>query len=209
MAGWNMKYPYVNDEVLNLDWVINKVKQLDQDMTELEARVLAAALAATKEYVDEEMASIRSDFDDLSREVGELRNYFDERVADLQGDYDRFINAVRIQLDLMTARINQLEANIRASIEGVNALTDLKIEQNNEYILERVAEGIVNVKVLNYFTGEYVTIQQMLDYLSQFHLDDPITYTELASANIDYDSLAALGINYTQLATSGKSYILP
>lgn len=209
MAGWNIKYPYVNDEVLNLDWVITKVKQLDQDMTELEARVLAAALAATKEYVDEEMASIRSDFDDLSREVGELRNYFDERVADLQGDYDRFINAVRIQLDLMTARINQLEANIRASIEGVNALTDLKIEQNNEYILERVAEGIVNVKVLNYFTGEYVTIQQMLDYLSQFHLDDPITYTELASANIDYDSLAALGINYTQLATSGKSYILP
>lgn len=209
MIGWNTKYPYVNDEILNLDWVITKVKQLDQDMTELEARVLAAALAATKEYVDEEMASIRSDFDDLSREVGELRNYFDERVADLQGDYDRFINAVRIQLDLMTARINQLEANIRASIEGVNALTDLKIEQNNEYILERVAEGIVNVKVLNYFTGEYVTIQQMLDYLSQFHLDDPITYTELASANIDYDSLAALGINYTQLATSGKSYILP
>lgn len=209
MIGWNTKYPYVNDEILNLDWVINKVKQLDQDMTELEARVLAAALAATKEYVDEEMASIRSDFDDLSREVGELRNYFDERVADLQGDYDRFINAVRIQLDLMTARINQLEANIRASIEGVNALTDLKIEQNNEYILERVAEGIVNVKVLNYFTGDYVTIQQMLDYLSQFHLDDPITYTELASANIDYDSLAALGINYTQLATSGKSYILP
>lgn len=209
MIGWNTKYPYVNDEILNLDWVITKVKQLDQDMTELEARVLAAALAATKEYVDEEMASIRSDFDDLSREVGELRNYFDERVADLQGDYDRFTNAVRIQLDLMTARINQLEANIRASIEGVNALTDLKIEQNNEYILERVAEGIVNVKVLNYFTGEYVTIQQMLDYLSQFHLDDPITYTELASANIDYDSLAALGINYTQLATSGKSYILP
>ena len=209
MAGWNIKYPYVNDEVLNLDWVITKVKQLDQDMNELEARVLAAALAATKEYVDEEMASIRSDFDALSREVGELRNYFDERVADLQSDYDTFINAVRIQLDLMTARINQLEANIRASIEGVNALTDLKIEQNNEYILERVAEGIVNVKVLNYFTGEYVTIQQMLDYLSQFHLDDPITYTELASANIDYDALAALGINYTQLATSGKTYILP
>jgi hypothetical protein len=207
--GWNIKYPYQNDEILNLDWVINKVKELNKNMDELEARVLAAALAATKEYVDEEMASIRRDFDALSDEVANMRIYFDQKVADLQSQYDTFINAVRIQLDIMTRRIDAFSEEIRNDIIGVNALTDLKIEQNNEYILERVAEGIVNVKVLDYFTGEYVTVQQMFDTLAQLHLENPISYTQLAAANIDYDSLAALNMTYTELAIKGKSFIDP
>ena len=66
MIPWNIKYPVQNGEMINLDWIINKVKELDQSLDDLEARVLAAALAATKEYVDEEMAGIRSDFADLS-----------------------------------------------------------------------------------------------------------------------------------------------
>lgn len=207
--GWNIKYPYQNDEILNLDWVINKVKELNKNMDDLEARVLAAALAATKEYVDEEMASIIRDFNALSDEVADMRVYFDEKVADLESQYDTFINAVRIQLDVMTRRIDAFSEEIRNEIIGVNALTDLKIEQNNEYILDRIAEGIINVKVLNYFTGEYVTVQRMFDTLAQLHLENPISYTQLAAANIDYTSLAALNMTYTELAIKGKSFIDP
>jgi hypothetical protein len=138
-----------------------------------------------------------------------MRIYFDQKVTDLQSQYDTFINAVRIQLDIMTRRIDAFSEEIRNDIIGVNALTDLKIEQNNEYILERVAEGIVNVKVLDYFTGEYITVQQMFDTLAQLHLDNPISYTQLAAANIDYTSLAALNMTYTELAIKGKSFIDP
>lgn len=211
MSGfpWNIKYPVSNDEMINLDWILNKVKELDKNMDELEQRVLEAALKATKEYVDEEMAQIRSEFNDLSIEVANLRIYFDDKIDELQDDYDTFVNSVRNELNRMTRRIEDFEATVQGEIIGVNALTDLKIEQNNEYILDRVAEGIVNVRVLNYFSGELVTIQQMFDTLAQLHLDNPITYNELDSAAIDYNSLIALNMTYTELAIKGKSFIIP
>ncbi|MBQ5917354.1 MAG: hypothetical protein IIW92_02170 [Lachnospiraceae bacterium] len=209
MIPWNIKYPVQNGEMINLDWIINKVKELDQSLDELEARVLEAALKATKEYVDEEMADIRREFADLSQQVVDLRNYFDEEVAALQEQYDTFTRAVDNSINRLVNRINAFEEDMRAAIIGVNALTDLKIEQNNEYIMEKIAEGVVNVRVINYFTGERVTVQEMFDTLAQLHLENPITYTELANSTISYAALAALNMTYTELAVKGNSFINP
>ena len=180
MIPWNVKYPTQNGEMINLDWIISEVKRLNQNLDELEVRVLAAALAATKEYVDGELATIREEFADLQQEMVDMRDYFDERVSDLQSDYNAFTNQVNQQIVLLTQRIADFDQTIKNDIIGVNALTDLKIQQNNEYILSEVAKGVVNVKVYNYFTGELVTVQQMFNTLAELHLENPITYTELA-----------------------------
>lgn len=209
MIPWNIKYPVQNGEMINLDWVISKVKELQTNLDELEARVLAEAIAATKEYVDAEMVSIRAEFQELSDEVASLRTYFDAKVDELEGDYEDFAAAVRTELDTMTLRIEAFERTVQNEIIGVNALTDLKIEANNEYILDEVAKGVVNVRVINYFDGSLVTVQQMFDTLAELHLENPITYTELASAGITYTALAALNMTYTELAIKGKSFINP
>lgn len=209
MIPWNIKYPVQNGEMINLDWIINEVKRLETNLDELEARVLEAALKATKEYVDEEMAGIRHDFAELSEEVASLRLYFDDKIVELQDQYDTFTRAVDNSINRLVNRINAFEEDMRAAIIGVNALTDLKIEQNNEYILEKIAEGVVNVRVINYFTGERVTVQQMFDTLAELHLENPITYTELANSSISYAALAALNMTYTELAVKGNSFINP
>ncbi len=209
MIPWNVKYPTQNGEMINLDWIISEVKRLNQNLDELEARVLAAALAATKEYVDGELATIREEFADLQREMVDMREYFDSRVSDLQSDYDAFTNQVNQQIILLTNRIADFDQTIKNDIIGVNALTDLKIQQNNEYILSEVAKGVVNVKVYNYFTGELVTVQQMFNTLAELHLENPISYTELAAASITYADLAALNMTYTELAIKGNSFINP
>lgn len=209
MIPWNIKYPVQNGEMINLDWVISKVKELQTNLDELEARVLAEAIAATKEYVDAEMVSIRAEFQELSDEVASLRTYFDAKVVELEGDYDNFAAAVRTELDTMTLRIEAFEQTVQNEIIAVNALTDLKIEANNEYILDEVAKGVVNVRVVNYFDGSLVTVQQMFDTLAELHLENPITYTELAAAGITYTALAALNMTYTELAIKGKSFINP
>lgn len=202
------KYPYSDYHELNLTWVIEKIQELNVNLTTLEERVKAETLEATKDYVDSRMADIISEFNALSNEVESLRLYFDNKVAELQGQYNIFIVAVRNQLDIMSARIEEFDQTIKNDIIGVNALTDLKIEQNNEYILEKVAEGLVNIKVVNYFTGQLTSVQDMFNYLSQFHLEDAISYSELAGANITYNDYVALHMTYTELAQKGKSFIL-
>ena len=209
MIPWNIKYPTQNGEMINLDWIISEVKRLNQNLDELEDRVLAAALAATKDYVDGELADIRAEFAELQRQMLEMQNYFDAKVLELQNDYSAFENYINNQVALLNARINDFDQTIKNDIIGVNALTDLKIQQNNEYILNKVAEGLVNLKVINYFTGEIVTVQDMFNTLAELHLENPITYTELANSAITYNDLAGLNMTYTELAIKGNSFINP
>lgn len=209
MLPWNIKFPTQNGEMINLDWIISEVKRLNQNLDELEARVLEAALKATKEYVDVELAEIRREFAELEADMVAMRAYFDEQVQTLQNDYTSFTNYVNLQISLLNNRISEFDQTIKNDIIGVNALTDLKIQQNNEYILDQVAQGLVNLKVVNYFTGQVVTVQEMFNTLAELHLENPITFNELATAGITYNDLAALSMTYTELAIKGKSFIIP
>lgn len=212
MAIGNMfehKYPISNLHELDLSWILDKITEFGARLDTFETDLHDRLLEETKEYVNQEMASLRNDFAELTAEVERFENDVESKFDNLSNEFLIFKDAVNIQLNLMSRRIEEFADEIDAAIIGVNALTDLKIEQNNEYILERVAEGLVNVKVLNYFTGEYVTIQNMFNYLSELHLENPISYAELEAAEITYTAYAALNMTYTELAVKGKSFINP
>lgn len=210
MAGiFDHKYPITNLHELDLTWIIRKITEFEAKLNSFETDLHDRLLAELEGYVDQEMQSVRDQFNELSAEFTALQDDVNQHFNALEDDFQTFTAAVNIQLNLMSKRIDDFADEIDAAIIGVNALTDLKIEQNNEYILEKVAEGIVNVKVLNYFTGEYVTVQAMFNYLSELHLENPITYTELAAAGITYTAYAALNMTYTELAVKGKSFINP
>ena len=206
---FNHKYPYENFHELNLDWVLSKINEFQQNLDDLEERVTQAAIAAAKEYVDIEVADIRLDLADLHNEVDELNRNFTETVEQLQLQYDTFVTAIDNSINRLVHRIEEFEDEINATVIGLTALMDQKIAVNNEYILDQVAQGLINLKVLNYFTGELVTVQDMFDTLAMLHLDNPITYTELANSNITYTALAALNMTYSELAIKGNSFINP
>lgn len=166
------KYPYTDAHELNLDWIIEQLKAVSVDLDTLENRVKEASIKAAKEYVDAELASVYADFAKLETTVKELRNYFDLQVATLNNQYSQFTKSTQAQIDLMTQRIEAFRDELNASIIGVNARTDLAIKQNNVYILDEVAKGVVNVKVVDTFTGDLVTIQTMFDKLATFHIVD-------------------------------------
>lgn len=154
---------------------------------------LGGFVDTSKEYTDQKIA--------------EARVEFDQKAAELQTAYDQFVALTDNNIKVLQDSFKQLETNMEQAIVGVNARTDLAIQQNNEYLLDLIAKDQLNIKVLNYFTGEYVSVQEMFDYLSQFHLQNAITYEQLASRNITYDGLVALNITYTQLATDGSGLI--
>lgn len=204
---FNHDYPYTDNHELNLSWVIKKVQELNVNLDTLEERVKQASIEASKEYIDERLTEVLNDFAELSQEVDDLRQYFDEQVATLQGNYNTFVNAVRNELDRMSRRIDDFDQTIKNDIIGVNALTDLKIQQNNTYILDEVARGVVNVRVINFFTGERVTVQEMFNYLCGLHATDTPTVQEMIDANKTVSELIALGHTVGDWVRYGKQYI--
>lgn len=219
MSDYFNKYPYTDFHELNLDWVIEQINKVNTDLASLEERVLAKAIEVSKEYIDQEVAEIMTEFNRLENEVNALRVYvdntienqtivFNQKIATLQNDYNQFTATVQAQITLLSQRIDSFRSELTASIIGVNARTDLLIEQNNEYILEEVAKGVVNAKVINYFTGETVTVQNMFNYLASLHAGNAISYTELANRSKTYTQLSALNITYTQLAMNGSILIV-
>lgn len=151
-------------------------------------------------------------FVDTSREytdqkIAEARVEFDQKAAELQEAYDQFTEQTDSNLQALTIAFNQLRTDMDAEIIGVNARTDAAIQQNNEYIFEKIGQELIDAKVVNYFTGQLVTLQQMFDYLAQFHLTNAIDYETLAGRNNTYTQLVALDITYTQLATDGGTLI--
>ena len=184
------KYPYTNLHELNLDWIIRKIKEIDEYVKNIQADILEAANA----YTDEQLATYQSQLDRFEAQLNNAMTSFQATVNDM--------------LTIQDSKIRAFDRKIDDAIIGVNARTDLAIEQNNDYIMDQISQGLIDVRVVNYFTGALVTIQEMFDYLAAFHLDQAISYAELVTAAKTYTELAAYNMTYTQLANSGKTIIV-
>lgn len=190
------QFPYTDLQNLNIDWVLQQVKKNVDEIASLQEQV-SGYLNAANEYTDRKFAEV-------------LQVVNDQLVVfreELQSDYDQFVTQTDNNIQVLQGDFNRLRQDMAAQIKGVNARTDAAIEQNNEYIFEKIGQELIDAKVINYFTGELVTLQEMFDYLAQFHLTNAIDYETLAGRNITYDQLVALNITYTQLATDGGALI--
>lgn len=191
------KYPYTDLHELNLDWILAEMKALDKKIDDIVDTITAEVTAEAMAYIDDQVAGIKAD-------VAQLYNDFAQVERDFQGLEDD-IAAFKTYINL---RISYIEQHIDDRINAVNARTDVLIESNNEYLLSQMALYLNQIKVINYFTGELVTIQDMFNYLAMLHLNDSIDYDTMASRAKTYTYLAGLNINYTNLAMHGNTLYL-
>lgn len=201
--GFTHKYPYTDIHELNLDWMLAKFKEFEDRLDNVQLTILEQI----KEYTDERIAEIQTQVDGLKTDIDSFERQVEAQLATVDARYDAFVGEVRAQLQLIRAEVDHFDEVIRNDIAQVNARTDAAIAQNNEYLFEEIGKGIINVKVLNYFTGEYITIQQMFDYLANFHLENAITINQLISRDKTYTELIAYDMSYTELAVNGGTII--
>lgn len=181
----------------------------DDSLTYYEA--VAKLVAKVNEIVSyvEEIEQRENEYTDA--QINNLKNQIDETIAQLNSDYESFSKTVSDKLNgfqnTLDITLNNQYMYIDSEIAGVNSRTDTAIANNNVYIFDRISKDLIDLKVINYFTGEIVPIQEMFDYLCQFHLTNAITYKQLASREKTYEQLANLNITYTQLAINGGSLI--
>ena len=190
------EFPTYRPGDLNLDWLYKKINELSGRLD----GIVEEAVALANAYTDEQVQAFQSQVDALRQEMTDT-------VTQLQTQYNQFINVVNARLVFIEDRIDDLQSQLAADIQAVEANTDIKIQANNEYIFEHLEESLAQIKVINYFTGTKYTVQDMFDYLCLLHVENGISYTELAAREVTYTELAALNMTYTQLAQNGGSII--
>lgn len=193
MAFYN-RYPYTDFHELNLDWILEEMKKLQINMDELLEKAIAEATAAAKAYVDEQMVSIQEQFAELQRNFNQLNN----NVTALNNAFNAFTANINSQMIALRKYVDD-------SMSAQQQQMVLLIQQNNEYLLREMESYLAQIKVINYFTGEKVTIQDMFNYLAGLHLNDAINYTTMAARAKTYTQLAGLNMTYTDLAMHGNT----
>lgn len=203
------KYPYTDFENLNLDWVIDTINRVDKDLANIRDECIAAALNAVNPRIEYMENYVDAKVQDLTNTVNNLSNAFDAFKIDINNDFDDFVNAVEADIARLTLEIANFKAYIDAQIVSVNARTDSRIAQNNAYIFNVIENDLLaNLTVIDYFTGDPISVQNMFNKLAQLHITDSITYGEIFARNKTYGDITALGITYGDILMHGNTLIV-
>ena len=191
--AYNYEYPYTDPNRYNADWLINKMKELEGRLD----GILEEALKLTKEYVDTRLSEYQAQIAQIRKEIQAVSDRTDELSAEIVQQVMR-----------LEELISDAERQAETLFIIANNRTDLQIERNNEYIFREIEDNILaNITVINYFTGENVTVQDMFDYLASLHLQNAITYNGLRDKNLTYTELIAKNITYTELVKNGAALL--
>lgn len=193
--GFVHEYPYTNFHEMNADYLLKRLAEIEAQIKnikeEIEGEVLIYVQSVLAPY-EQELNNLITQVNNLQTTVTSTLNAYDLRITQFE--------------NLVNNQIAQIRIDLVNSIDAVNSLTDTKIENNNIWLLGEISRNIGTLfMVLNPFTGEIVPIQDMIDYLSAFHVTDGIDYDTMNIRALTYNDFNALNITYTDLLLHGNT----
>ena len=159
--AYNYEYPYTDPNRYNADWLLNKMKELEGRLD----GIIEETLALTKTYVDDRLETYQTQIESIRQDIAELSKRTDTLSAHVAAEVLR-----------LESKILEAEREAESLFIIANNRTDLQIERNNEYIFREIEDNILaNLTVINYFTGERMSVQDMFNYLASLHTENAIT----------------------------------
>ena len=189
------QFPYTNFHDLNLDWVLKEVKRVSEAVDKWSTEVLDAA----KTYTDVKVAA---EAERANQANLELKQTVETAIRDFQ-------NVVNGAISGFQEQMRQQDVEIEANLAAARSYTNSQIAQNNEFIMDEISKGLVDLKVLNLFTGKYVTVQEMFDYLATFHLTGAISVAQINNAQRTVNTVVGYNATCSDIVINGYHIFYP
>lgn len=195
MLNFFNKYPYTDFHEMNLDWLLDRMRKLEDELNDALETLSAEIYQQVMTDIAPQLNQIRNEMNGLQNDFAALRGQFES----LDNDFDDFTTYVNGQL-------LYLQNYVDAQVAACNEYTNTAIEQNNVVLLDTMQQYLSQIKVINFFTGELVSIQDMFDYLASLHASDSLDYDTMAARAKTYTELAAFNKTYTDLVMNGNTW---
>ena len=189
-------FPYTDLHNLNLDWVLKELKNFQARLDGIGDEIFNRA----KQYTDQQLSTYQ-------QQVNELRQNFLSFQNRVEADILSYKSETAADITLFKGEVRGMLADMQSAINSIYDHIELRISQNNEYLIDELSKNIGDVLVvINPFTGAKVPIQEMVNYLSDLHLTGAATYTEISVAGKTWQEVGAFNATWQQITTEGKSY---
>ena len=202
------QFPYANFHELNLDWILQKIKELDEKVDSIEDRILKEANA----YTDQQIAILRRDFAELEADFTAFKSDINAQFAAYTAkqdkafsDYQKLVNA---QIALLEQEIRDARAELKTMLRQANAYTDASIAMLLLQLPDIITKNIKNAKVYNLLTGKYVTIQAMFDFLCLFHAPGALTCTGVFERKNTCTEIQQYNKTCNEFITDARNFIV-
>lgn len=202
------QFPYANFHELNLDWILKKIKELDEKVNSIEDRILKEANA----YTDKQVGLLRRDFAQLEAEFTAFKSDINAQFAAYTAkqdkafaDYQKLVNA---QIDLLEQEIRDARAELKTMLRHANAYTDASNAMLLLQLPDIITKNIKNAKVYNLLTSTYVTIQAMFDFLCTFHAPGSLTCGDMYAKNNTCTQIINYNKTCQEFITEAKNFVV-
>ena len=214
---WNLKYPYQNDEILNLDWVIGKVKELNAKFDEWSevATELQTALNTTIPAMQSDISAIENEISDL----GTIRTAIQYNRASIVELIARVtllelkdpIKYIDAQLGIMRSELEYYQKQMlsiitRNKLEEDSKILDLSNSLYTKYNeLKAMIESVVPTTVYNRVAGTRLSLDDNNFNIYEDLRDLGMTNAEIASFGLSNEYLASIVLNNRDFAINLKN----
>ena len=143
------KYPHTDYQELNLDYILKRIAEIETSIKTIKEQIEGEIF----EWVQEQLAPYEQQLNDLIIEVNNLSENVDATLA----SYDARITAIDNHVALELANIRREIADNTAAL---SALMDLKIDNNNVYLLNQISQDVGSL-----FTADMSRDFDIMDFI--------------------------------------------
>ena len=194
MSNFINQFPYTDFHELNLDWIINKMKELENTTSYL-VEEFSKIEILTEDYIQSMIdRAIETNNLEIARQLIELK-------AEITTEYKGYVTA---QINALTTYIDNQDVHYDQLAQGYanTALDDAK-----DYV---DAEVLDYTMMINPITGVYEDVRNVVnDIVSYFHTGDALTAGEYDALDLTAGAYDAYDITAYDYDFNGKTILNP